>query len=235
MIKKNILNFKISFPKSYKEAINEIMISDKGYVIFANSNTLAEADKDIILKDALKKADIIFPDGFPLVLIAKLKGLKVAKRISGPDFTYLALNHLNKIKAQCCFYGGTEEESQIRKKLLRMKFPKMILDSFSEEKEKEMIDLIKENKIKYLFISLGSPKQEIWAYKNHKNLNCKIFCVGIAVPYILGEKNRAPKIMQRFYLEWFYRLITEPKKSWKRYLINGPKFIFLSLKETIFK
>lgn len=228
-----ILGFNISFPEKDEETY---LLTDKnqGYYIFANSNTLVEAKNNNLLDKSLKKASFILPDGFPLVLAARFKGIKGSRRLSGPDFTLRAIKYLEKNKLTCCFYGGSRDESKIREEILRAKFPKLKFYSFSE-KEEIMKETLRKNKIKFLFISTGSPKQEIWAYKNHKEMDCKISCVGIAIPYILGERKRAPILMQKYYLEWLYRLITEPRKSWKRYLINGPKFIMLSLNEILLK
>ncbi len=227
-----IIGFNIKFTDKDEEY--DIFLSKKqGYYIFANSNTLVEAKYNILLNTSLKKANLILPDGYPLVFVARLKGLKKISRIAGPDFTLSALNYLEKNKITCCFYGGNQEESKIREILFRKRFPKLSFHSFPEKREIEMMNSMKNKKIDYIFVSLGSPKQEIWAYKNYKKIKAKIFCVGVALPYILGEKKRAPKLIQKIYLEWLYRLITEPVKSWKRYLINGPKFAVLSLNELL--
>ncbi|MDO8563872.1 MAG: WecB/TagA/CpsF family glycosyltransferase [Nanoarchaeota archaeon] len=228
-----ILGFNITF---LEKGEDEDLLTKKnnGYYIFANSNTLVEGKYNALLNQSLKNANLVLPDGFPLALIARFKGVKRAKRLPGPDFTLKTINYLRENRLSCCFYGGSKDESEIRKKILISKFPNLRFLSFSEIEKKEMIKAIKKYKVNYLFVSLGSPKQEIWAY-NNKNINCKIFCVGIATPYILGERTRAPVSMRKYHLEWIYRLITEPKNCWRRYLINGPKFILLSLNEIIFK
>lgn len=234
MKKINILNFPISFP-TYMETKKVMYSRNKGYFIFANSNTLILAINNISLKKSLENAEVILPDGFPLVITARIKGIKDSRRITGPDFTINYIKYLEKENKFCCFYGGNIEQANRREEIISKLFPKLRFISFPEEYEKDMFKKLEKTKIEALFLSLGSPKQEIWAYKNKDRINAKIFCIGIALAYITGDKKRAPKLIQYFYLEWLYRLIIEPKKSWKRYLINGPKFLALSLNEILFK
>jgi len=224
----NIANIEITF-SNLNKLVKMIEKEKSGYYLFVNINTIVESKNNNFLSKSIHNSSANIPDGFPLALVARLKGIKDAKRIAGPDFTLELIKLLEKQK--CAFYGGNEEQNKERISKLKKLFPKLKFISFPENKEKETINNTNKQKIKYLFVSIGSPKQEIWAYENYKKINSKILCVGIAIPYILGDYKRAPKFMQKLYLEWLYRLITEPKKSWKRYLINGPRFAFIALNE----
>jgi N-acetylglucosaminyldiphosphoundecaprenol N-acetyl-beta-D-mannosaminyltransferase len=229
MEEKDILGFKINFSDDLIKIIKKE--KSKGYYIFANTNTLVEAKNDSLLEKSLKNSNMNLPDGFPLALMARIKGLKNARKIGGPDFTLNFIKYIEKNNQPCCFYGGTREQADKRKEILLKIFPRLNFLSFSEDKEISMMKSLNKNKIKYLFVSLGSPKQEIWAYKNKNKINATIFCVGAAIPYILEDYKRAPKIIRNLYLEWLYRLINQPRHSFKRYIINGPKFLLFSISD----
>ena len=98
--------------------------------------------------------------------------------------------------------------------------------SLNDQEKNDIIDKINDSGIKILFVGLGCPKQEIWMKEHKEKLNCIMVGVGAAFDFIAGNKKTAPIWMQRIGLEWLYRLLSEPKRLWKRYFKHNPRFIY---------
>lgn len=230
MATKKILHTLISYHK--KEEAIELIKNNPGYYLFVNTNTMVEGQNNNLLKKSLLYGKN-FPDGFPLIWIARLSGIK-AERISGPDLLPDFLNYLETGGEKCCFIGGNSLQAKTRIKKIKNLYPLLSFISLSHHDPKHL-EKINEFNPEYVLVSIGSPLQEIWAYQNHKIIRAKILCIGVALPYLIGEKTRAPYYMRMLNLEWLYRLLSEPKHVWKRYLINGPKFLMLLIKDFIVK
>jgi N-acetylglucosaminyldiphosphoundecaprenol N-acetyl-beta-D-mannosaminyltransferase len=102
----------------------------------------------------------------------------------------------------------------------------------SEEEDRKIVSLIKNADPDIIWVGLSTPKQEIWMSEHIDRLgNCVLIGVGAAFDFLSGNKKQAPSWMQRIGLEWFFRLSTEPKRLWKRYLINNPLFLILVISQ----
>ena len=204
-----------------------------------NAYSWVVAERDSEFKTALLNSDILVPDGIAIVWAAKvLKGEKI-KKISGADVHAMLLSELNKVGGKC-FYLGAQPETlaKIRAKLA-MEYPQIKVETysppykaqFSFEDNQQMYHAINEFEPDVLFIGMTAPKQEKWVEENKSFLNAKIICsIGAVFDFYSGNKKRPPLWMRNLGLEWFGRLLMEPKRLWKRYLVWTPRFIGLVYK-----
>jgi N-acetylglucosaminyldiphosphoundecaprenol N-acetyl-beta-D-mannosaminyltransferase len=201
------------------------------------------------LRDIYNTADITTADGVPLVWASKALGEPIQGRVTGLDL----LPEFAKVAAEkgytFYFLGAAEGVAEKLKAKLQEKFQGLEVvgtysppykDQFSSEDNEEMIRRINKAKPDILWVSLSAPKQDYWIYENFDKLDVNIAIgVGAAFDVVAGNIPRAPLWMQKAGLEWFYRLIKEPRRLFKRYLIEAPKFIplvFLQvLKKKFFK
>lgn len=181
---------------------------------------------------AYKKIDFMLPDGMPLVLSIR-KSHKNTDRIYGPMLMYKILLSLSGTNTSHVFFGSSEKtinllEEKINKISILKK--KLMISppyrKFSYTEEKKYLKTIKAFNPDFLWIGLSSPNQVILASKwKHKFPNTTILCVGAAFDFMAETKKQAPQLMQNIGLEWLFRLITEPKRLYKRYLFNIPFFL----------
>lgn len=206
--------------------------------INAYSYTLARIDPEFA--EALKNSDILLPDGISIVH-AKfiLKGEKIRK-IAGADLFNHEMNRLNESGGSCFFLGSMERTLELIIRRLGKDFPNVKSDTlspsfndvFTEEENKTIIDRINKFHPDVLFIGMTAPKQEKWAYRHFDQLEAgHICCIGAVFDFYAGTIKRAPRWMINLGLEWFHRLIKDPVRMWRRYLIGNSRFIWLVLKE----
>ncbi len=205
-----------------------------------NAHSYNIAKKDVYFQKALFASHILLPDGISIVWAVKLFKGETINRISGYDLFEYEMNRLNKISGKCFFLGSNNETLEKIEKRVKIEFPKIHTATFSPPYKKEFSD--EENKLiintvnafqpDVLFIGMTAPKQEKWAFTHFDNLNAKHICsIGAVFDFYAGNIKRAPISFQKMGLEWFYRLIKEPRRMWKRYLIGNIKFIYYILKE----
>ena len=175
------------------------------------------------------------PDGVPLVWALKLLGIKEAERVYGPTLTPYVCKAAAKEGVPVGFYGGTDEVLTKMQNYLEQKIPNLNVAyvysppyrPLTEDEDSQVIDDILNAGTKILFVGLGCPKQERWMDTHTDRLsNVVLLGVGAAFDFIAGTKVQAPSWVQRAGLEWLLRLITEPRRLWRRYLYHNPRFIF---------
>ena len=189
---------------------------------------------------ALLKSQVLLPDGISIVMAMKLLTGEKLKKISGADLFEWQMQRLEKIKGKCFFLGSSNDTLNKIYERCRVQYPNVSVQcysppykaTFSREDSKLMIDAVNKFSPDVLFIGMTAPKQEKWAAENFEKIQAKhICCIGAVFDFYAGNIRRAPKWMIILGFEWFYRLIREPKRLWKRYLIGNTKFIALVLKE----
>jgi len=208
------------------------------YVTVTGVHGVMECQRDENLRAIHNNAGLVTPDGMPMVWINHLQGNKHVSRVYGPDLM-LALCELSEKKNfKHFFYGGADGVPELLAEKLREKFPALeIVGTYSppfrpltEEEDQDIIQMIDDSGADIVWIGLSTPKQERWMDAHINRLQAPVMIgVGAAFDFHAGLKTQAPKWMQNSGLEWFYRLITEPRRLAKRYLINNPIFITLFL------
>lgn len=231
-----ILNFKI-----YSGKESDLRVSDNQQIINTiNPHSYVVSRKDIVFKRALESSDILIPDGNGIVFAVKYLRAKKITRITGADLHLQMLMQLNLVGGSCFYLGASENTLVLIRERLIKDFPNVKFNSysppykssFSVEDNVKMIEEINKFSPDVLFVGMTAPKQEKWVYENKNLLKVKTICsIGAVFDFYAGTVNRAPQWIMNLYLEWFYRLINEPRRMWKRYLVNTFIFIYCVMKE----
>ena len=211
-----------------------------------NAHSYNTALKDSLFADALMKCDALIPDGASIVKACKLLKAKSQpiERIAGWDLFVLEMERLNTNGGGVCFFmGSTNEVLSKIKERAATDFPNIEVKSysppykpqFSEEDNNLIISQINEVKPNLLWIGMTAPKQEKWVYENWDKLDidCHVGTIGAVFDFYAGTVQRAPLWWQRNSLEWLYRLLKEPKRMWRRYLIGNSLFLYNVLREKL--
>lgn len=211
------------------------------YVTTPNTDHVMLFNKDTEFKKVYGEAALVVPDGMPIVWASKFLGMPLKERVCGSDLVPAICRLSAERGYKLFFLGGRPGAAAKAKENLEKEYPAIKIngvysptfdfDSNLEENNK-ITAMIKESKPDILFVGLGAPKQEKWIYEHYKILNIPVSIgVGATFEFISGMVRRAPRWMQKTGLEWFWRLLMEPKRLWKRYLIDDMKFFWLVLKQ----
>lgn len=186
-------------------------------------------------QQVMNEADLVTPDGMPLVWGLRLLGQRDASRVYGPDLMHLVLEKAEREGIPVGFYGVSEPVLERLTGIVRARFPELrIAYAFSPpfrpltpEEDREVISTINASEARILFIGLGNPKQEKWMAAHRGQVQAVMVGVGAAFDFLAGSKKQAPRWMMPLGLEWLFRLCTEPRRLWKRYLKHNPRFLWL--------
>jgi N-acetylglucosaminyldiphosphoundecaprenol N-acetyl-beta-D-mannosaminyltransferase len=207
----------------------------RGWLTAAAVNLVMSARDAPGTMDAVLDATLAVPDGQPLVWALKLLGNPQATRVYGPDLMAHYCEHASETGTPIYLYGGRSEDALalLTERLLE-RFPGLrIAGGYSppfreltgEERER-VIATIDESGAQVVWVGTGQPKQELWMHRMRPHLKAPLLVgVGAAFDFHAGIVSQAPSWMQRNGLEWLYRLSREPKRLWRRYLTQNPRFV----------
>jgi exopolysaccharide biosynthesis WecB/TagA/CpsF family protein len=211
-------------------------------IVVANAYSVVLAQKDKEFQNICEKADIVFADGYPIVIISKLLGKKIPQRIAGPDFMWEFCGICAK-KGFKMFLLGSEEPylSQLKSNLENVFKGVQIVGTYSppfgiwsEIEENNMIRRVNDSRADILWLGVSTPKQDKWINSVKHRLKVKVaIAVGAAFDFHSGRISRAPLWVQKYGFEWFYRLLQDPGRLWKRYLIGNLTFLKIALLQII--
>jgi len=232
-------NIELSELSTYKGDLKDLA-SGKLLISTINAYSYILAQRDLVFAASLTNADVLLPDGVSITMGKRLLTGEKIKKIAGEDFFYYEMNRLNKTGGKCLFLGSSDKVLARIKETASKQFPHVQVfvysppykPTFSAEDTREMLDAVNAIEPDVLFIGMTAPKQEKWAYENFKDIKAThVVCIGAVFDFYAGTVKRAPKIFIQFGLEWFYRLIKEPKRLWRRYIFGNPKYIISILHE----
>ncbi|HAT4092984.1 TPA: WecB/TagA/CpsF family glycosyltransferase [Clostridium perfringens] len=243
MSRMNFLNIEVD-NLTMNEAIDraeELIIKKKpSYVVTPNVDHIVKLEDDKEFQDVYKNADLILTDGMPLIWISKIKGKPIKEKISGSDFFPKLCERAAQKGYSIFLLGAAEGVAAKAAKNLNKKYEGLNIvgtysPSYGFEKKEDEIDkiirIINESKPDILAVGLGAPKQEKFLYNYREQLNVPIsLAIGASIDFEAGNIKRAPKWMQKNGLEWFYRLCKEPKRMFKRYIIDDLKILRIARK-----
>lgn len=244
MRQQRIKNFPLNIGP-YRHFVSQIadlaQSSTSAYVCVANAHMFVESDKKPAFSKILQSADMVTPDGMPLVWALKwLYNIK-QDRVAGMDLIVDLLKEAERKMLKIYLYGGTQEMLVKAKEYIKSKYPHLFIAGItsppfrpiSESEAEAIIGAINDSGAQMVLVILGCPKQEIWMASMKGKINAVMVGIGGALPVLIGLQKRAPKWMQQAGLEWLFRLGQEPKRLFKRYAVTNTLFLWLFFKEWI--
>ena len=225
---------------SYAGATDQVLSwarrGESRYVCCAAVNNIMEARRSPDYRVVMDRADLVTSDGMPLVWMLRGLGVRSATRVYGPDLTRCLLEAAANAGIPVGFYGGTAPLLRHLVALMRFRFPRLKV-AFAEappfreatpEEDLRTMRAIEDAGVRILFVGLGSPKQDRWMHAHKGRVPGVMLGVGAAFDFLSGAKPQAPRWMQASGLEWLFRLKSEPRRLWRRYLTQNPKFVVLA-------
>lgn len=209
------------------------------YVCAANVHTVMVAHDDPAFREVVNGADLVVPDGMPLVWMLRWQGRQGQSRVYGPDLMLQLCAMAAEQSIPVGFYGGTVEALRRLVERLQQRFPPLrVVYAYSPPfraltptEEEAIREEIGRSGARLLFVGLGCPKQERWMARQRPYLPVVMVGVGAAFDFLAGLKPQAPRWMQRLGLEWLFRLASEPRRLARRYLYHNPRFVVLALRQ----
>jgi N-acetylglucosaminyldiphosphoundecaprenol N-acetyl-beta-D-mannosaminyltransferase len=232
-------------PTSYTQAVHLIAgwaKQQKSRCVYAaNVHMLMEAYDSPKFQEVVNSADLVTPDGMPLVWALRRKGYKNQQRVYGPTLMLEILAAAAKEGIPVGFLGSSEDILQKLTQNMIARFPGLIVGfqnsppfrPLNTDEDLLLIQKINGSGIKILFVGLGCPKQEYWIASQREKTQVVMMGVGAAFAFHAGVVRQAPAWMQRSGLEWLFRLTQEPSRLWKRYAYTNPRFAFLIVLELL--
>lgn len=203
-----------------------------------NAHSYNTALKDDLFAEALIKGDALIPDGISIVKACRwIKAKSQPKeRIAGWDLFEYEMNRLNQKGGKCMFMGSSEKVLGLVKQHGAEVYPNIEIVTYSppykleftKEDNEAIVNAINAANPDLLWIGMTAPKQEKWTYShwNELNIHCHVGTIGAVFDFFAGTAKRAPMWWQEHSLEWLYRLLIEPKRMWRRYIIGNMLFIW---------
>lgn len=208
-------------------------------VCIANVHMLVEASQDPEFASVLQNADLVTPDGMPLVWMLRLMGASNQDRVAGLDVLSVLCKQASTENISVFFLGSQASILEKMRSRLQRDFPNLQIAGMeplpfrplSEDEDRVLVQTLNESGCGLVFISLGCPKQEFWMSKHKDRVRAVMIGLGGAFPVYAGIQKRASQAVRSLGLEWFYRLLQEPYRLWGRYRTTIPIFIWLACKQ----
>ena len=205
------------------------------YVVAANVHVVMTAYWDKLYQRILEDAALVTSDGMPLVLGLRLLGIPDQSRVYGPDLMLAWCDRAAQLGLPVYLYGGTEPMLEAIAIYLQAQFPGLPIAGkyappfrpLTAEEAAADVARINQSGARVVFVGLGCPKQEQWMHRHQGQVNAVMLGVGAAFSFFSGDVSQAPRWMMNLGLEWLYRFGQEPRRLWKRYLVNNPMFVLL--------
>jgi N-acetylglucosaminyldiphosphoundecaprenol N-acetyl-beta-D-mannosaminyltransferase len=238
LLEKRILGMRVD-PTSYPDAVGRILgwarDGESRYVCAASVNNVMEGYDSAEFRRIMNGADLVTPDGMPLVWGLRMLGMAGATRVYGPDLMRATLAAAERAGVPVGFYGATDGVLARLLAAVRRRYPRLDVRyafappfrPLSEAEDAKVVRELRESGARILFVGLSTPKQERWMAAHRGRIPAVMLGIGAAFDFLAGVKPQAPRWMQGCGLEWLFRLATEPRRLWRRYLKHNPRFATL--------
>ena len=211
------------------------------YVCACNVHSVVTAQRDERLADAVRSADMVVPDGAPVAWLMRKSGVRAQQRVSGPDLMWRYFAAASVYGESVFLYGGSVETLERLRARMASAFSGLRVVGMhsppfrllTPEEDQAVVDMINASGATTVWVSLGCPKQELWMAEHCGRVRAVLIGVGAAFAFHAGTARRAPRWMQRVSLEWLHRLISEPRRLWRRYLSTNTVFMLAALRQLL--
>ncbi|MFN8530138.1 MAG: WecB/TagA/CpsF family glycosyltransferase [Anaerolineae bacterium] len=227
-------------PITYAGAVTQIIEAAQGRRVFRVAPLAVHGVIEAVLhpqyRHRLNQFDLAVPDGQPVRWALRwLHGFRLPDRVYGPTLMLTVCEQAAAQNLPIYLYGTTTQTIDALCERLRDQFPSLKIAGgapsqfrgLSAEENTQMIESIKSSGARIVFVGLGCPRQEVWVYENADRLAMPTIAVGAAFDFLSGQKAQAPSWMQANGLEWLFRLLHEPARLWRRYLIYNSLYVLL--------
>jgi N-acetylglucosaminyldiphosphoundecaprenol N-acetyl-beta-D-mannosaminyltransferase len=211
------------------------------YMAVVNAAKIVNAQSDKELHSILTGADIVTADGMSVVWASRLLGEPLQQRVTGIDLFERLIHSAAEHQWSVYFFGAREEAVTKVVEMFKARFPSLRIAGFrngyfTAQQNQAIVEEIRQSGADLLFVAMGSPAQEKWIAANLRQTGVH-FALGVggSFDHLAGFVRRAPRWMQQAGLEWFHRLLLEPHRLWRRYLIGNSRFIWLVVKQAVGK
>lgn len=232
----------INMPDAVGQILDWAVRHESRYVCACDVHSLMRAHNDRQHREALRHADLVTPDGQPLVWTARMRGNTHIARVCGPDLLAEVCHASRHLGLRHYFYGGAEGVAAKVAGELQKIYPGLEVAGtecppfrpLTPDDEEALRQRVAAARANLMWIGLGCPKQEQWML-DHIGQIPGVVLIGVGAAFDFHSKRvqRAPLWMQRWGLEWLHRLASEPRRLWRRYVILAPQFVVASLTETV--
>jgi N-acetylglucosaminyldiphosphoundecaprenol N-acetyl-beta-D-mannosaminyltransferase len=228
----------ISLSDAVKKTDELLQGEGSGYICVTGVHGIMEAQADNEFRRILNKSFLTTPDGMPTVWMGKIHGFSSMTRVYGPDFMSAFCGHSVERGYRHFLYGGKPGVAEELRAELVCKFPGIqIVGTYTPPfrplnagEEEQLVRLLDDSQADVLWCGLSTPKQERFMAAYQDRLPVRLMVgVGAAFDLLSGNLKEAPDWMKKSGLQWFYRLIVEPRRLWRRYLTNNPRFVWLAM------
>jgi N-acetylglucosaminyldiphosphoundecaprenol N-acetyl-beta-D-mannosaminyltransferase len=210
------------------------------FIAVTGMHGVVEAHHDAEFRAVLNRADLVVPDGMPLVWLARIKGHALKRRVYGPELMDTFCEQTSGKGYRHFFYGGAPGVADELAARFAARFPGLTAAGtycppfrpLTEKEDIEVISTINRSRADIVWVGLSTPKQERWMFEHRDRLEVPVMVgVGAAFDFHTERVPQAPEWMRENGLEWLFRLLHEPRRLWKRYLVFGSEFAFCVLLE----
>ncbi len=200
-----------------------------------NAAKLVHMRSDAFLRESVESGDLVLADGMSLVWLSRLKGRPLPERVAGIDLMFELFRLAHRERLRVYFLGAGADTLSRVIEVVRRDYPNMVIAGFRDgyfrdDQEEQVAGEVRSAAADVLLVAMSSPKKEYFMRRWGDSLGVPL-CHGVGGSFdvLAGKTRRAPRWMQRLGLEWFYRLIQEPRRLWKRYLITNVRFLHLAI------
>jgi N-acetylglucosaminyldiphosphoundecaprenol N-acetyl-beta-D-mannosaminyltransferase len=204
-----------------------------------NVAKVVNMQRDAFLRESVSSSDLVLADGAPLVWLSRLKRTPLPERVAGIDLMFELFSLADARGFRVYLLGATRETIERVVQIARRDYPGMVVAGyrdgyFDASQEQQVAQGVRDAKADMLFVAMTSPKKEIFMNKWGRLMNVSV-CHGVGGSFdvMAGVTRRAPRWMQRAGLEWLYRVIQEPRRMWRRYLVTNTRFVGLVLADLL--
>jgi len=244
-VKQKILTMDVDVTQlssALKQTLTLSQAEHGAYVCVSNVHMCMETFDSIAFRKVVNNADLVIADGRPISWAQQLLGHEGAGQVRGQDIMIALCQQSHNSELSIGFYGGSSDRvlacvvDNLKKQFPHIKINYRFSPPFralTTEEDQQIIANINNANVDVLFVGIGCPKQENWMAEHKAALNCVMLGVGAAFDFIAGDKKYAPRWIQKIGCEWLFRLVSEPKRLWKRYLKQNPRFVYHFAKQYI--
>ncbi len=214
---------------------NAVLTQKPSYILTCNVDHLIKLESDPLFRTVYVNADVVVADGVAIIWASRMLHKPLKKKVSGSDILHELGKALEDRQYRLFFLGAAAGVAEAARQELLKQFPRMqVVGCYSpsygfelnKSENKQIVSMLKQAQPDIVLVGVGAPKQEKWIYEHYHEYGAPVSIgVGATFDFLSGKVKRAPRLFQRVGFEWLWRLLQEPGRLWRRYLVEDMKFL----------